>query len=88
MAFVVTDEEWLNRLNEDARSKKDRKLNFSIGPFQSFDQFIKDTYGGERPYQTGNTICIQARRKLYASAIDRCSKHKLGNVVVHNAKYI
>ncbi|CAH8679241.1 unnamed protein product [Schistosoma rodhaini] len=52
-AFVITDQERLDRLNNEARAKKNRDIPFSPNMFQPFYNFTRKIFATEKPYEGG-----------------------------------
>ncbi|CAH8566653.1 unnamed protein product [Schistosoma turkestanicum] len=52
-AFVVTDEERLGRLNDEARAKQNRELPFSPTGSHTFERFARKVFATEKPFQPG-----------------------------------
>ncbi|CAI2735958.1 unnamed protein product [Schistosoma spindalis] len=53
-AFVITDQERLDRLNNEARAKRNRDISFSPDISQPFNNFVKKIFGTEKPYEGGH----------------------------------
>ncbi|OON19299.1 hypothetical protein X801_04836 [Opisthorchis viverrini] len=53
MAYVETNPERLNQLNQEAKQKENKKLNLIDSPFDVLDSFIDGNYGSKKPYEVG-----------------------------------
>ncbi|KAA3677070.1 uncharacterized protein DEA37_0001064 [Paragonimus westermani] len=53
MAFIETNPEKLNALNEDARQKENKPLGFLTSPLDVVTQVLDTSYGSKKPFETG-----------------------------------
>ncbi|CAH8635322.1 unnamed protein product [Schistosoma intercalatum] len=53
-AFVITDQERLDRLNNEAREKRNRDIPFTPDISQPFYNFVEKIFGTEKPYEAGH----------------------------------
>ncbi|VDO50598.1 unnamed protein product [Schistosoma margrebowiei] len=79
--FVITDQERLDRLNNEAREKRNRDIPFTPDMSQPFYNFVGKIFGTEKPYEAGYCVArvglqnTDKHCKIYWEDLLECQNH-------------